>query len=616
ENLIKLLKELEFIDINNINDAKLAKLKKKFPKANGNLFKKSEIVMGYRKLAGRHGLKKLNSNLIKKITKRPVRTLSGVTPITVLTKPFPCPGKCIFCPSDVRMPKSYLADEPGAQRAERNWFDPYLQTYNRLLALHNMGHNVDKAELIVLGGTWSFYPEEYQIWFIKECFRALNDFGNKDIRYQILDNYKKVSSELKRMGKFSLTDKPDRNKKAVSNKQKIINKQDKNYNNIISKLYVAPEKQLGLDKLQTAGWDELFAQQKVNETTNIRCVGLALETRPDNISEAEIIRLRKLGCTKTQIGVQSLQDSVLKKNHRGHDVAATRKAFKLLRQAGFKIHAHWMANLYGSSVEQDKEDYLRLFEDPDFKPDELKVYPCSLIKSAELMSYFNAGKWQPYSYEELLEVVTFSLKNTPEYCRLTRVIRDISSDDIVAGNKKTNFRQIATQALEKVGEESVDIRAREIRNQEFDINNIKFEKVKYETSVSQEIFLQFISRIKSGMTPDDRLLAFLRLSLPKENSFIKELGSSAMIREIHVYGPAQNIGCNLTKASTYAKASADRSKDVAQHKGFGTQLIERAKELASMQGYKRLGVISAIGTKEYYRKKGFEDGELYQFVNT
>jgi len=591
QQLIELLKELENLPI--VSAKALAKLKKKYPKSDGNLFKKSDLVMGYRKLAGKYGLKSFDPTLVKQITKRPVRTQSGVTPVTVLTKPFPCPGKCIFCPSDVRMPKSYLSDEPGAQRAERNWFDPYLQTYNRLLAYSQMGHNINKIEIIILGGTWSYYEQEYQIWFIERCFAALNEFSRIDNRDQVLKHYNQVSDKLVRMNKFSLTDRPAENKLKVKSFELKGSKLNKTYNQTISELYVAPEKKLGLNQFQTATWEELLAQQQINETAAVRCVGLVVETRPDNISEAEVLRMRKLGTTKAQIGVQSLQDEVLELNHRGHDVQATRKAFALLRQAGFKIHVHWMANLYGSNVEADQQDYLQLFSDLDFKPDELKVYPCSLISSAQLMAYYERGEWRPYSEAELLDVITFALKNTPQYCRLTRIIRDISSDDIVVGNKKTNFRQIATDVLNKAGEQSHDIRAREIRNTSFELRDTRLVELEYETSVSREMFLQFLA--------GDKLLAFLRLSLPLKDSFIDELAGCAMIREIHVYGPAQNIGSRV-------KGQGDR----AQHLGFGTRLIERAKELARENKFKKLAVISSVGTREYYRKRGFIDMQLYQ----
>jgi elongator complex protein 3 len=563
----------------------LSRLIKQHPKADGQVFALDELVMGYRGLAGTSGLSPVNDQILKQLQMKPMRTMSGVTPVTVLTKPFPCPGKCIFCPNDVRMPKSYLSDEPGAQRAERNYFDPYLQTYNRLQAFHNIGHSIEKVELLILGGTWSYYPEAYQIWFIKECFRALNEFGLKDDREQILQRYQQM--ELS-------TNDPAKNKLAVHSKLVKGSSIDKSYNQVVSELYVAPERLAGFDVYQSASWAELEAEQLRNETAASRSVGLVVETRPDNISPEEVIRIRRLGCTKTQIGFQSLQDQVLTKNNRGHDVAASRRAVKLLRQAGFKIHAHWMANLYGSSVQLDKQDYLTLFDDPDFRPDELKIYPCSLIDSAELMQYYQRGDWQPYHHDELLEVLTFALMNTPEYCRLTRVIRDIPSTDIVVGNKKTNFRQIAEQALAKAGQKSSDIRAREIRNQEFDEPAVQLNEVEYQTSIGREIFLQFI------LPESNKIVAFLRLSLPTEKSFIAELTDSALIREIHVYGQAVGIG--------------QKHQHRAQHLGFGTRLINRAKEIAIANDYPDLAVISAVGTRGYYRKKGFTDGLLYQHL--
>jgi elongator complex protein 3 len=281
-------------------------------------------------------------------------------------------------------------------------------------------------------------------------------------------------------------------------------------------------------------------------------------------------------------------------------VPATRRAVKLLRQAGFKIHAHWMANLYGSSVAQDQLDYTQLFADPDFRPDELKIYPCSLIGSAELMQYYQKGLWKPYEYEELLEVLTYCLSSTPGYCRLTRVIRDIPSTDIVEGNKLTNFRQIAEAALKEAGEQSHDIRAREIKNLEVEESDLSFELIEYETSVSTERFLQFVVNSPRLSQHQGKLAGFLRLSFPKEKPFIAELVDAAMIREIHVYGQSIELG--------------KKALGKAQHLGLGTKLISYAKEMAQNQGYKKLAVISAVGTREYYRKRGFKDGQLYQWL--
>jgi len=571
---------------------------KRHPLPNGSIFSRDQLIRAYRQLAGSNGIQPINDTLLKALQMKPMRTMSGVTPVTVLTKPFPCPGTCIFCPNDIRMPKSYLSDEPGAQRAERNFFDPYLQTYNRLQAFKNIGHPVEKIEIIVLGGTWSYYPEAYQLWFIKECFRAMNEFGIEDDRVRIEQQYQVMEAAYHQAAVHAPSNDPAVNKHSLKKREIQGEKLSKTYNQVISELYVAPERKAGFDTYQSATWEELAAEQVLNESADSRNVGLVIETRPDNISEAEVIKIRRLGCTKAQIGFQSLNDEVLSLNKRGHDVAATRKAVGLLRQAGFKIHAHWMANLYGSSVELDKQDYLKLFADPDFMPDELKIYPCSLIGSAELMQYYKKGLWQPYEYTELLDILTFCLRQTPEYCRLTRVIRDIPSTDIVQGNKLTNFRQIAESALEKAGEYSRDIRAREIRSEKYDIEALQLNEVRYETMVSNEIFLEYI------LPPTEKpakITAFLRLSLPKTPSFISELKKAAMIREIHVYG--QSVGLN--KKETGA----------SQHGGLGKKLIERAQELSREAGFSRLAVISAVGTREYYRRRGFEDGELYQIYN-
>lgn len=596
EVLILLIQEIQALE--SISVKKVDKVVRRHPLSNGSILAKDQVVKAYRELAGSHGLSPFEPELLKYLQMKPMRTMSGVTPVTVLTKPFPCPGTCIFCPNDIRMPKSYLSDEPGAQRAERNYFDPYLQTYNRLQAFQNIGHPITKVEIIILGGTWSYYPETYQIWFVKECFRAMNDFGVNDGRAVIETQYETMESAYHQMNVHAPTNSPAENEKVLHSQ--IIDGQvkGKSYNQVISELYVAPERKAGFDAYQSATWEELQLEQQKNETAELRNVGLVIETRPDNISEAEVIRIRKLGCTKAQIGFQSLNDDVLTKNKRGHDVAASRTAVKLLRQAGFKIHAHWMANLYGSSVEQDKLDFTTLFDDPDFKPDELKIYPCSLIASAELMQYHQKGLWQPYTYTELLSVLEFCLTNTPSYCRLTRVIRDIPSSDIVEGNKLTNFRQIAEQAIAKAGEYSQDIRAREVRQLVVDPELLRLNAVEYETSSSHEVFFEFIVPAPNPDQPP-KIAAFLRLSLPTSQSFITELQNAAIIREVHVYGQSLGLGQKQTGK--------------AQHGGLGTRLIEAALKLAREKKLAQVAVISAVGTREYYRHRGFVDGELYQF---
>lgn len=547
-------------------------LLRRHPRPEGGFFSRSQLIAGFRAFAAEESFRFDESRFRRRVQRRPVRTQSGVTPLTVLTKPFPCPGKCIFCPNDVRMPKSYLSDEPGAQRAANNHFDPYLQTWNRLAAFEATGHPVDKVELIVLGGTWSFHPEAYQVWFVKRCLEAMNDFGaGRDGR----DAVESVTPDFETIDARIEGDRFRRNP----------------YNARVARFLARHHEGALVVETERSEWASLHEAQRRNETGGARCVGLVLETRPDHVDEAEVLRLRRLGATKVQLGVQSLDDAILAANRRGHGVDATRRAFALLRRAGFKLHAHWMANLLGATPESDRADFARLFDEPAYRPDELKLYPCSLIETAELMGPWRRGEWRPYSDDELLSVVTDALVRVPRYCRVTRVIRDISSDDIVVGNKRTNFRQIAEAEIVRRGGRLEEIRHREIRAQDFDEDALRLVDTEYDTGSSRERFLELV-------TGDDRIVGFLRLSLPKAASFVPELGRHALVRELHVYGGAVGIGA----------AAGGR----AQHRGLGARLLAAAERVAAEAGHPALSVISAIGTRDYYRRHGFEDGDLYQ----
>ena len=574
--LLPLLREI--VAAGSLSAKQLNRLQRRYPRPGGGLYSRSELIHAWRNLAGTQGLPRCEEreDVLLRLRRKPVRSASGVTPVSVLTRPHPCPGECIFCPADVRMPKSYLADEPGAQRAEQNAFDPYLQTWSRLQTYWHTGHPTDKIELIVLGGTWSFYPEHYQLWFIRRMYDALHDFGRGEDRR---------AEALAALGAESaLHPAAPRVTAQVEGRA-----QQRNYNQVVQEVWRA-ELQRSAQR-EAATWAEVAAAQRENERAACRCVGLVIETRPDHLSAAEALRLRRLGCTKVQIGIQSLNDEVLLRNRRGHDVAATRRALRLLRRAGFKIHAHWMPNLYGSGVAADIEDYARLFDEPDYRPDELKIYPCSLIESAELMQRYEEGSWRPYTHDELLQVLTASLRRTPEYCRLTRIVRDIPSTDIVAGNRLTNFRQIAEAELARQGERSRDIRARETRHRRVSLAELRLDEQRYRTSCSEEVFLQFL-------TAQRDIAAFLRLSLPTDEPLTEELRDAAMVREVHVYGQSLRLG--------------EAAEGSAQHLGLGTRLLERAAQLAREAGYAQLAVISATGTRDYYRRRGFVDGALYQ----
>ncbi len=571
--LLPIIREIRAAE--SLDAAELHRLVRKYPKEGCGAFSKSEIIRGYRYFRARLGWREDERAFVTRVRMKPVRTQSGVAPVTVLTKPYPCPGKCIFCPSDVRMPKSYLSREPGAQRAAQHDFDPYGQTLGRLLAFYNTGHDASKVELIVLGGTWSFYPEPYQVWFIKRCFDAMNDFDRQRAA-AVAGSWRPES--LRRPSSFlELDEEVDGRAPARS------------YNQVVSG-FLSEKLGSGLvDTSEHATWEELEAVQRANETAVARCVGLVLETRPDHLSEEEVVRIRRLGGTKVQIGYQSLSDEVLSKNRRGHDVAATRRAMRLLRGAGFKLHAHWMPNLHGSSPERDVQDFGRVFADPDFRPDELKIYPTSLIESAELMRVYEAGDWRPYTEAELLEVLSQCLLEVPEYCRVTRVIRDIPGDDIHAGNKITNFREVVERELRRRG-------AREVRGRRVEVGELALDRLDYESSIGREVFLQMI-------TADRRIAGFCRLSLPEASSAIGEISGRAMIREVHVYGAVVGVGDDRPGGEKPGRS---------QHRGLGTRLIDEAARIAAGAGFEHLAVISSVGTREYYRRLGFADGELYQ----
>ena len=335
----------------------------------------------------------------------------------------------------------------------------------------------------------------------------------------------------------------------------------------------------------------LVEAQAANMTGRRRNVGLVVETRQDHVDVEELRWFRRLGVTKVQVGIQSLDESVLALNRRGHDVQCTRDAFRLLRLAGFKIHGHWMANLLGATVESDVEDFGRLWSDPAIRPDELKLYPCMLLPNAELHDYWLRGEYAPYTEDEVVDVLVACKRQVPRYVRLNRVVRDFPTTNVVAGNKKANLRQIAQERLREAGTPCACIRCREIRRESILPEELVLRELDYMTDVTTEHFLSFETGGMSRLP--DRLAGFLRLSLPDKSiahPFL-ELAGLAMIREVHVYGPALNLG--------------EDSHGEAQHMGLGSRLVERACEIARQAGYDRIAVISAIGTQEYYARLGF-----------
>lgn len=530
---------------------------------------------------------RLDDLIVKTLQVKPRRTASGVATITVVTKPAPCKSNCLYCPNDIRMPKSYLSDEPACQRAERNYFDPYLQVASRLKALTEMGHATDKVEIIVLGGSWSDYSQHYQIWFITELFKALNDEGNRDAWVDALRT---------QYAQIGLEQDPGQLAGACTQIQGRIASGELSYNQAYEELYGKSEAWQKLDEVQASDFSLLDHEHRRNETAEHRVVGLVVETRPDTLSSESLCLLRRLGCTKVQIGVQSIDEKVISLNRRSTDVQEVTQAFELLRLFGFKIHAHYMLNLYGSNPSLDKSGYLKFMSDPAYIPDEVKLYPCVLVEGTGLEDLYHAGAWLPYEDGVLIELLADLVLETPEYGRISRMIRDISAHDIMAGSKKTNLRQAVEDRVRLSGRNVREIRMREVSTRETNAELLSLEESVYETTVSTEHFLQWVNE-------DGCIAGFLRLSLPHpdairrhQEQLIPVKPGQAMIREVHVYGQAARL---------HAANSGP------QHRGLGKKLIERAFEICWEAGFDSVNVISAIGTREYYRNLGFVDDGLY-----
>lgn len=520
--------ELAHFLLNKIREGEdVMTLIRRHPLEGGGYLNKAALVAAYEQMVAA-GTIEPDTALLERIRMKPMRTLSGVTTVTVLTKPYPCPGKCIFCPTDVRMPKSYLPDEPGAMRALEHKFDPYEQVQNRIRALKNLGHPTDKIELLILGGTWSSYRRDYQEWFIARCFDAMN--GTQAV----------PAVEPTPTAPFTL---------------------------------------------------DLAALQKVNETAPHRNVGLVIETRPDEINPDELRWLRHLGVTKVQMGAQSFNDHILEINKRGHDVECTRQATALLRAAGFKIVLHWMPNLLGATPELDREDFAKLWD--DFCPDEIKIYPNQLLANAELYEYWQRGEFQPYTTDELVTLIADIKPSIPRYCRVNRVIRDIPGNNVVEGNRRTSLRQDVHDEMKKRGTKCQCIRCREVKGKAVELSSLTLNDLVYQAGQAEEHFISFNSA-------EDGLAGFIRLSLPSKDSpetGMHDLTSSALIREVHVYGQSLGVGVEKTGA--------------AQHVGLGTRLLEEAERVAKEKGFEKLAVIAAVGTRQYYLDRGFERGEYY-----
>lgn len=504
------------------------------------------------------GTRQSDSVLESSLRLNGIRSQSGIATVTVITEPYACPGRCIYCPTEQRAPKSYLTNEPAVMRALRHNYDPYRQVEGRLATLDQTGHPTDKIELIIKGGTWSFYPKVYQREFIQRCFEAANHFrGGRGLG---LDNPQFPSS--------------CQNQGAQSERDQGPSSPDGPIEN-------------------SAVLEQV---QRQNETAHSRIIGITIETRPDYIDEAEIQHLRALGVTRVEMGVQSLEESVLALNVRDHGTEEIRVATQRLKDAAFKVAYHLMPNLPGATPRSDFETAREVFEDAAYQPDTLKLYPCVVVESAELYQWWKEGKYQPYDDETLIDLLIQIKQRVPPHIRIERIIRDIPSTSIQAGCCVTNLRETVQRRMRAQGWRCRCIRCRQIR--EGTSGPLQLIRRTYEASGGTEIFLS-IENVKA-----DTLASLLRLRIPSIRSqtsskqLFPSLEGAALIRELHTYGHHVPLH--------------DRQEAAAQHQGFGQRLVREAEQIARQEyGLARLGVIAGVGAREYYRRLGYSLQDSY-----
>lgn len=451
---------------------------------------------------------------------RLTRTASGVTPIALMPKPFPCPGQCTYCPQGANAPKSYTGFEPATRRAIQNDYDAFKQINARLCQYAALGQPTDKCELILMGGTFLSVPKSYQNQFVKDCYDAMNG---------------KVSKSLQEA-------------------------------------------------------------QKANETSAHRVIGLTIETRPDWCSQQHIDEILEWGATRVELGVQTLDEEVLKRVKRGHGVDAVIDTTWRLKDAAFKVGYHFMPGLY-SSKESDVRMLRELFENPSFKPDMLKIYPCLVMPGTELYNEWKAGRFEPIGSEEAVERIVEATKFFPPWVRVMRMQRDIPASLIAAGVKNGNLHQMVVRELKKRGQKCRCIRCREVFSPYRLAENGAQEKPKplnltlversYEASWGMEHFLSFED------VEQDLLAGFIRLRLPKKSHRKEITQSTALIRELHVYGQEVEIG------------RQEHEGVRVQHLGIGKSLLLRAEEIAQDAGKDKMVIISGVGARPYYARLGY-----------
>ena len=438
------------------------------------------------------------------LIKKPMRTMSGVAVVAVMTSPHPCPhGKCAFCPGGVDngSPQSYTGKEPAARRAERNMFDPYLQVKDRIDQLTAIGHKTDKIDLIIMGGTFTSRDREYQEWFVRRCLDAMNGEDSSCLE---------------------------------------------------------------------------DAQHK-NETSEHRCVGLTVETRPDVFGDEQVKLAMELGATRVELGVQILDDDILSRSKRGHGVKEIIDSTRSCKAHGLKVCYHIMPGLPGSNPEKDLECFRRVFSDPDFCPDMLKFYPVLVISGTELFDEWKRGEYIPYDVDTAVDLLSKMKSAVPEYARIQRIQRDIPAPQIAAGILKSNIRQLVKENMAARGMSCRCIRCREVGHtgETLEDPDLIVQRIlEYPASGGTERFI--------SLEYKDSLIGYVRLRTDDTDT--------ATVRELKVFG---------------RMASLNSKGEDWQHRGFGKELMLEAERLAAIDKKRRIRVTSGIGVREYYRSLGY-----------
>lgn len=516
---------------------------------------------------------------------------------------FSCKYDCSFCPKDPDMPKSYIATEPGVARAVQNDFDAMKQIFDRATQYISQGHPVDKIEVIIQGGTFSSYDPEYLTEFVRDIYWSFNVFMD----FIFYDNAK---AEL-------LVDYVEfNNKKGVCKKLR--------------------------------GKLSLEEEIKINETAPCRVIGLTPETRPDQINYSTIKFFRKIGATRIQLGVQHINDTILRYNNRGCYNKHTMRAIQMLKDNAYKTDIHLMVDLpspdtisQAEMIEIDKQMLQTINTNPNYKVDQIKIYPCVVTNHTTIKTWYDEGKYKPYGEtinvdkkvwakmskeEKLAHRLSNPLySNILEYysnihpsIRVNRIIRDIPNNEICGGTTQTGMRSEIDRDMELMGLKSRDIRCREVGSYRHQFKTKSqsepepvLKELIFESSGGVEYFLSWESNESND--PNPILYSFLRLRLSANSGkthtgkiIFPELVNCALIRELHTYGKVQPCKENQSyyKNNSILLDEIDQSK--TQHKGFGKKLLARAEEIALEKGYNSIAVIAGVGVREYYRNQGYK----------